>query len=93
MQKAKEMGIEAYLSEQRAKKALLTRMLEEYDDGYHDVFFCLAANMLGVDNLESVINQADELCGNMTRREKADCLMHRLQARANERGILLILRR
>ncbi len=92
MQKAKETGIEAYLAEQRAKKALLTRMLEEYDDGYYDVFFCLAANMLDADDLERVIKQADELCGNMTRREKADCLKRRLQACADEGGIPLVLR-
>ncbi len=93
MQKAKEMGIAAYLAEQRAKKALLTQMLEEYDDGFHDVFFCLAANMFDADDLEGVINQADELCRNMTRREKADCLKRRLQACADERGIPLLLRR
>ena len=52
-------GIDAYLDEQRKKKALLDRMLNEYDDGFHDVFFCLAVNMLDADALEKVIGQAD----------------------------------
>ena len=93
MLKAKGMGIDAYLAEQRAKKALLEYMLEEYDDGSRDVFFCLAANMLDVDDLEDVINRADEICMDMTQREKADWLTRRLQACAEERRIPLVLRR
>ncbi len=93
MLKAREMGIDAYLAEQQAKKAFLARMLEEYDDGVHDVFFCLAANLLETADLESAIKQADETCGDMPRREKADWLKRRLQKCADERGIPLVLRR
>ena len=56
--KAKEMGIEAYLEEQRAKKKILERLLSEYDDGTKDVFFCLAVNMLAVDDLTAVLDHA-----------------------------------
>ncbi len=91
--KAKDMGIDAYLAEQRKKKALLDHMLNEYDDGFHDVFFCLAANMLEVDDLERVIRQADECCGDMNRVEKAAHLIRLLRKTADERGIQLVLRR
>jgi hypothetical protein len=40
------MGIDAYKEEQRGKKRILDRLLEEYDDGRRDVFFCLAVNLL-----------------------------------------------
>ncbi len=93
MLKAKEMGIETYLAEQSAKKALLTRMLEEYDDGHHDVFFCLAANLLDVDDLESVIRQADENCVRMNQIEKANWMVCHLQNCADKRQTPLILRR
>ncbi len=93
MLKAKEMGIETYLAEQSAKKALLTRMLEEYDDGHHDVFFCLAANLLDVDDLESVIRQADENCVRMNQIEKANWMVCHLQNCADKRHIPLVLRR
>ncbi len=92
MLKAKEMGIDAYLDEQRKKKALLDRMLNEYDDSFHDVFFCLAANMLDADTLEKVIGQADAACGNMNRREKADWLKRQLHLCADEREIPMFLR-
>ena len=68
--KAKEMGIEAYLDEQRAKKKILDRLLTEYDDGRRDVFFCLAVNMLEVDDLAAVMEKADRETCRMARQEK-----------------------
>ncbi len=93
MLKAKDMGIDVYLAEQRKKKALLDHMLEEYDHGFYYVFFCLAANMLEADDLERVIGQADESCGDMNREEKAAYLIRLLRKIAEERGIPLVLRR
>ena len=69
--KAKEMGIEAYLEEQQAKKTSLNRLLEDYDDGSKDVFFCLAVNMLDVVDLYTVLSAADQRTENLTRKEKA----------------------
>lgn len=40
MDKAKRIGIEAYKEQQREKKKILDRLLEAYDDGNKDVFFC-----------------------------------------------------
>lgn len=59
MAKAKEIGIEAYLKEQREKVKILNRLLEDYDNGRKDVFFCLAVNMLPqtVENLIKLITQ------------------------------------
>ena len=51
MQKAKEMGIDAYLEEQREKKRILERLLEDYNDGQQDVFYCRAVNMLELEAL------------------------------------------
>ncbi len=86
------MGIEAYLEEQRKKKALLARMLEEYDDGFHDVFFCLAANMLEMSDLEAALEEAGRESGSLCAREKALRLQNLLQACAALRGIPLVLR-
>lgn len=91
--KAEEIGIEAYLDEQRAKKAVLTRLLKEYDDGRKDVFFCLAVNMLEVDDLLAVINSSDKMAGNMTLQEKAAFVERQLYDCAAKRSIPLQLRR
>ncbi len=90
--KAKEMGIDACLAEQRAKKGLLDRMPREYDDGCHQVFFCLAANMLDTADLEAALARAEGECAPLPARERAAHLKILLQSRADERGIPLILR-
>ncbi len=90
--KAKQMGIEAYLSEQQAKKAILTRLLEDYDDGRRDVFYCLAVNMLEVPDLREVLKQADDRAGTMSLQEKADHVVSLLKSCAEKRNTPLKLR-
>ena len=68
LMKAKQVGNEAYLDEQREKKKILTRLLQDYDDGRRDVFYCLAVNMLEVLDLKEAMEAADierwiRLCG------------------------------
>ncbi len=91
--KAKETGIEAYLAEQRMKKHILDRLLNAYDDGSKDVFYCLAVNMLSPEDLTEVLTRADSLPETMSRKEKAQAAEQMLRAYAERRGIPLILRR
>ncbi len=91
--KAKEMGIEAYLAEQREKKGILDRLLEEYDDGRQDVFYCLAVNMLDVSDLKKIMEDADSSIRDMPVHEKSTIMKERLHKCAEERGIPLELRR
>ncbi len=91
--KAKQLGIEAYLNEQKEKKALLDQLLSGYDDGHKDVFFCLAVNMLEVGTLLEVLQEAETETQNMSRKEKAAYMQHCLSRRAEELGIPLTLRR
>ena len=92
MAKAKEMGIDAYLAEQRAKKEILTRFLGDYDDGTKEIFFCLAVNMLGVEELRSVLSQADLQTINLSRHDKAEHIEILLRECAAVRHIPLVLR-
>lgn len=91
--KAKEIGIDAYLREQRAKVGILNRLLEEYDDGRKDVFFCLAVNMLPLEHLGKILEESDVASDRMERREKADFVERKMYAAAQELGIELKLRR
>ncbi len=92
MEKARRMGIDAYRSVQREKSALLRRLLDGYDDGGRDVFFCLAANMLEVDDLRNAIERADVATMGMEAREKADFAERELRRMAAEKGVPLELR-
>ena len=93
MAKAKEIGIVAYLAEQRAKKGILNRLLEEYDDGGRDVFFCLAVNMLSVDDLTAVLEKADQKTVGMAKDEKAEFIEGQLRECADRSNIPLVLRK
>ena len=92
LEKAKQMGIDAYLAEQSAKKAVLTRLLTDYDDGRQDVFYCLAVNMLDVSDLRSILEEADAGTGSMPLQEKANYMVSSLKACAEKRDIPLKLR-
>ena len=93
MEKAKSIGIENYHKEQIEKRAILNRLLNEYDIGHRDVFFCLAVNLLEVNDLNAVLNQANELTENMDLSDKSDLMKELLNDIAEKRNIVLKLRR
>ncbi len=91
--KAKEIGIDAYLDEQRAKKEILNRLLSDYDDGSKDVFFCLAVNMLGANDLDEILKAADLETALMSKSDKAAHIEKKLRLFAREKDIPLVLRK
>lgn len=92
MAKAKEIGIDAYLAEQRTKKTILTRFLNDYDDGTKDVFFCLAVNMLEVKDLQVILSRMDSQSGDRSLQDKATQLERQLRNCAAGKNIPLELR-
>ena len=92
MAKAKAIGIEAYLAEQREKKEILTRFLADYDDGTKEVFFCLAVNMLEVSDLRDILAHMDSQSDALSLRDKAEGLERQLRSCAGEKRIPLELR-
>lgn len=90
--KAKRMGIDKYHEEQIAKKKILNWILDEFDDGHRMVFFCLAVNLLDLDDLNDVLKQADDACSNMSLNEKSEFIKQILMDCAHKRNIELELR-
>ncbi len=72
MQKAKEIGMEAYHAEQMEKKEILNQLLKSYDDGSKATFFCMAVNRIELTVLRDVLFQLKTQCLNMPLREKAN---------------------
>ena len=93
MEKAKTIGIENYREEQRVKKRILDRLLNEYDNGHRDVFLCLAVNLMEVDDLKKVLDEADKSTRDMNLAEKSDFMKDALNECAEMRNISLKLRR
>ncbi len=89
MQKAKEMGIDAYLAEQRLKVGLLDRLLRDYGDGQNMVFFCTAVNMFSVEDMESIIDKADAETAGMPLSDRAEHIDSALREFADAKGIRL----
>ena len=54
----KEHGIEAFIEQQRKRIGLLETMIENFDDGRSRSFFCRAAALLDVTNLEGSLAEA-----------------------------------
>ncbi len=83
MQKAKEIGIDAYHDEQREKKRILNHLLKAYDDGSKAAFFCLAVNMLELKDLTETLETADDRTRGLSEGEKAVFITGQLKALAD----------
>ena len=93
--RAREMGVEAYRAEQREKAALLALLLEKYNDGRKKGLYCLAANLLELEELRTVLRQAEEDpdLAAAGARERAAWMAGAIRAMAEERGLELKLRK
>ena len=92
--KAKQMGIEAYKAELDIKIKILENLLGNYDDGRRKSFYCLAVNLLEMHDLNSVMEQIENgVEPHAPLKEKAKAVAGLFQAMADEKGILLKLRR
>ncbi len=89
--KAKQIGIEAYQAEQREKSAILSHLLMNYNDSRQDVFYCLAVNMLSLDDLHRITAEADKNSSNLLIPEKTMLMKHLLYDCAQQQNILLEL--
>ena len=93
LQKVQQTGIENYNAEQAEKIRILTHMLDHYNDGRKKTLFCLAVNLLELDELREIIQQAEAMTVNMPAKEKAASLSKLLQLCANKNNITLKLKK
>ena len=93
LQKAQQIGIENYTAEQVEKGKILTDLLDRYNDGRKKTRFCLAVNLLELDELTGIVRQADTETQGMPLKEKAAFLSSSLQSCAEKKGIVLKLKK
>jgi hypothetical protein len=58
-EKARNAGIDEYKTELNEKVRMLTKLLELYDDGRRKSFYCLAINLLDLQDIRFVIEQIE----------------------------------
>ncbi len=93
MEKIKGLGIELYSAEQQRKKVLLNHLLNTYNDGRKKTLFCVAVNLLELDELENIINELDVNTSALALKERAAHAVRLLQEAAGKKGIALKLRK
>jgi hypothetical protein len=90
-----EIGTEEYQKEQGEKADILKWLLDNYNDGRKKSFFCLAVNLLELEDLKTIKRQVsleDEVDG-LPIKERAACVKRMLEDKARERQIELKLRK
>ena len=93
MEKFRGLGIELYSAEQQRKKVVLNHLLNTYNDGRKKTLFCIAVNLLELEDLEIIISELDENTSNLTLKEKSTHAASLLQEVAKQNNMVLKLRK
>ncbi len=94
----KEHGIVEFIEQQRKRIGILETMLRNFDDGRSKSFYCIAATLLTVADLETSLNTAEQeisACniGPDDIKTRARILGKVLSSFADQKGIKLSLRK
>lgn len=95
MQKAEEAGSRAYGEEQAEKAEILRYLLEHYNDGRKKNFYCVAVNLLELQDIRNVMKEIAGIEGldELSEKERVSCAAKLFQAAAAKQGIELKLKK
>jgi hypothetical protein len=95
IERAQKIGIKAYIEEQAQKAGILQTLLSNYNDGRRKSFYCVAINLLPLQDIEAVMKQIVENTSfnNLTVKEKAEKAASLFQDIAVRQGLVLKLRK
>ena len=89
------IGTERYHSELKEKMQILRYLLDNFNDGRRKSFFCMAVNLIEIEDLKSAVKEIeDEVSGKeLTVKEKAVISVEILKSAAARKNIVLKLRK
>ena len=94
LEKAKDIGMDAYSKELNEKISVLETLLANYDDGRRKNFFCVALNLLRVQDVKKTMKRIEfEAYPEQSTKERATLAVRLIQTIADEQGISLKLRK
>lgn len=95
LEKARQDGIEAYNMEQKEKAKILDILLASYNDGRKKTLFCIAVNLLEVQELHAILMQIQNstMLERLSLKEKSALVAGLLEETAVKKGIELKLRK
>lgn len=92
MEKTQNIGIDLYHSQITSKQEILKYLLENFNDGRRKTLFCLAVNLLELNDIGSIIHQLKtDITDGMSTKEKATIAVKHFEDIALQRGIALKL--
>lgn len=89
----KSYGIRAFEEEMEKRNKLLEAMLAGYDDGRSKSYYCIAATVFEIGELEQALASADASSAGMPSKEKAREMRRILDETAREKHYSLALRK
>ena len=93
-EKVKTVGLAAYQAELNEKMEILQTLLEHYNEGRRKSFFCIAVNLLDIQDVRDAMKQIEEkISQENTVKENAAIAAGIFQAMADKRNISLKLRK
>lgn len=94
LQRARQIGIDAYKAELEEKVALLEVLLKSYNDGRRKSLFCTAVNLLDAASVRCVVEQLADVVGEEdSPKVRAESAVRLLNTAAAENGISFRLRK
>ncbi|HHX66739.1 MAG: DUF3795 domain-containing protein [Miniphocaeibacter sp.] len=95
IEKFQVIGEVAYSNEQIKKVEILNFLLENYNAGRQKTFFCLAVNLLELEDIQEIVKQLEtnEDLEKMEFKEKALYAVNQFKKFADDYGIILKLRK
>ena len=95
MERARQLGIEAYNAEQVEKTKILDILLSDFNDGRKKTLFCTAVSLLNLQDLQAVLRQIENRADldTLTLKEKSAFAAGLLQEAAAKNNIELKLRK
>lgn len=90
--RARELGPDTYIDELRAKRAILDKLLANYNDGRRKTFYCAAVYLLPLEDLKNVVAKLEEQ-PECPVKERATAAVKMLQETAGDHGVPLKLKK
>ena len=89
------IGTERYHSELKEKMQILRYLLDNFNDGRRKSFFCMAVNLIEIEDLKSAVKEIEEEVSvkELTVKEKAVISVEILKSAAARKNIVLKLRK
>jgi hypothetical protein len=95
IQKAQEIGVEAYTEEQQEKVEILRLLLAEYNDGRRKMYYSVFVNLMDLPDLRILMDQikGNAIIQTMDMKEKAAHVVDLCKRLAENQGIDISLRK